>query len=87
MELAGDPINVIDFRNSLSSISLLKVTQVLENMESAEIMEIRGADLEICQDIFKVLPEENIEVLHTEKIGDDDGLYSLRIRKRHKLPR
>jgi len=49
---------IIDFRDSLSTISLLKVTQVFSSMDISEILEIRGVDADIEQDLFKVLPQQ-----------------------------
>lgn len=79
--MAGYDEKIIDFRDSLSSISLLKVTQVFENMEAAEILEIRGSDMSIRKDLFKVLPEEAYELIHSEESDADDDFYRVRIRK------
>jgi len=59
--LAEKTDNVVDFRDSLSSISLLKVTQLFEKMKPAEILEIQGADIDNQQDLFKVLPKMSYE--------------------------
>lgn len=73
---------IIDFRDSLSSISLLKVTQVFGKMDSSEILEIRGADPVIRQDLFKVLPRSAYEIVDGEEGGRVEGSGCLRIRKR-----
>ncbi len=72
---------IIDFRDSLSSISLLKVTQVFGKMNPFEILEIRGADPEIQQDLFKVLPSAAYEIVDNDA-ADEEDLHLLRIRKR-----
>lgn len=72
---------IIDFRDSLSSISLLKVTQVFGKMSPFEILEIRGADPEIQQDLFKVLPSAAYEIVDNDA-ADEEDLHLLRIRKR-----
>lgn len=70
----------IDFRDSLSSISLLKVTQVLSSMSPTEILEIRGIDADIRQDLFKVLPQEEYEILDYK--DNTDTLERIHLRKR-----
>ncbi|MFN2354204.1 MAG: hypothetical protein ABR512_06740 [Desulfopila sp.] len=66
LQLIGNVIKTIDFRDSLSSISLLKVSQVFGKMNAAEILEIRGVDSDIRQDLYKVLPRREYEILGTE---------------------
>jgi hypothetical protein len=66
LQLTGIVIKTIDFRDSLSSISLLKVSQVFGRMNVAEILEIRGVDSDIRQDLYKVLPRREYEFLGTE---------------------
>ncbi|MBM9603995.1 sulfurtransferase TusA family protein [Desulfopila inferna] len=78
--MAVDIEKIIDFRDSLSSISLLKVTQVFNKMKPSEILEIRGADPDIRQDLFKVLPQTAYEIVHIEDAADEDR-NRLRIRK------
>ncbi|MDJ0621514.1 MAG: hypothetical protein QNJ17_01040 [Desulfocapsaceae bacterium] len=72
----------IDFRDSLSSISLLKVTQVLSSMSPSEILEVRGIDADIRQDLLKVLPQEEYEILVSKGHTDTDTFERMRIRKR-----
>ena len=73
---------VIDFRDSLSSISLLKVTQVFGNMRSSEILEIRGADTDTQQDLFKLLPRDSYEVVEVEDVDGESGFYRIIVVKR-----
>ncbi len=79
--MAGNVDKVIDFRDSISSISLLKVTQVFGKMKPFEIMEIRGTDPDTRQDLFKVLPKAAYEIVRTEDAKVDGGLYRVKIRK------
>lgn len=72
---------IIDFRDSLSTISLLKVTQVFSGMDCSEILEIRGVDADIQQDLFKVLPQEAYEIMNIEDSADASGLKWICIRK------
>jgi hypothetical protein len=72
---------IIDFRDSLSTISLLKVTQVFSSMDISEILEIRGVDADIQQDLFKVLPQKAYEIMKIAEITDATGLKWICIRK------
>ncbi len=72
---------IIDFRDSLSTISLLKVSQVFGKMNPSEVLEIRGADPEIREDLFKVLPREAYEIIDMAESGIGDAAEGLRIRK------
>ncbi len=79
--LVGKADIIIDFRGGISSISLLKTTQVFQKMKPFEIMEIRGFDPDTGQDLFKVLPESSYEVIAMES-GDECTCHQVRIRKR-----
>lgn len=74
-------IKIIDFRDSLSSISLLKVTQVLGKMSPSEILEIRGVDSDSRQDLFKVLPEAAYEIIPVEEDPGTEKSDRICIRK------
>jgi hypothetical protein len=80
--LAGKIDVIIDFRGSISSISLLKTTQIFEKMKPFEIMEIRGSDSDTRHDLFKVLPESSFDVLPADAVEKDGPFHQLRIRKR-----
>jgi len=67
--LAENIKRIIDFRDSLSSISLLKVTQVFGIMDPSEVLEIRGVDSVIRQDLLKVLPHAAFEIVESEDGG------------------
>ncbi len=73
---------IIDFRGSISSISLLKTTQIFEKMKPLEIMEIRGSDSDTRHDLFKVLPESSYDVLSADAVEKEGPFHQLRIRKR-----
>jgi TusA-related sulfurtransferase len=79
--LAGTVDKIIDFRESISSISLLKVTQAFEEMSTSEIMEIRGTDLDTRRDLFKVLPKAAYEIVRIVEAKVSGGVYTVKIRK------
>jgi TusA-related sulfurtransferase len=71
----------IDFRASISSISLLKISRIFKEMESRKIIEILGSDPDLQKDLFKVLPESSYEVILMEAV-EGEG-YRVQLRKRH----
>ncbi len=73
---------ILDFRKSISSISLLKMSRIFKEMKSRQIMEILGSDPELQKDLFKVLPESSYELIFINVVDDDD-YYRVQIRKRH----
>ena len=72
----------LDFRNTFSSISLLKMTEIFNRMQALQIMEICGSDPDIREDLLKVLPEASYDVL----VGDEEEVvqdfFRVRIQKR-----
>lgn len=72
---------VIDVRNFVSWFSLLKVTQVFGEMRPDDILEVRGADPDTRDDLFKVLPKSDYQVL-TVGGEDAEGFSLFRIQKR-----
>lgn len=80
--LAGETTWIIDFRESLSSIALLKVTQIFGRMDSAEILEIRGAGVETREDLFKVLPRASFDIVEFIDHNATSEYPLLRLKKR-----
>ena len=80
--MAGKADVIIDFRGSISSILLLKATQIFEKMKPFEIIEIRGSDPDTRQDLFKVLPEASYDVLPADAVEQEGPFHQVRIRKR-----
>lgn len=79
--LTDKPYIIMDLRNFVSWVALLKVTQVFESMARCEVLEIRGADPDTRQDLFKILPEYTYEVLTVDDQEDAGGSGHVRIRK------
>ena len=73
---------VLDFRNTFSSISLLKMTEIFDRMKPLQVLEIRGSDPDTRKDLLKVLPEDSYDMLTDE--GEDIiyDFYKVRVRKR-----
>ena len=79
--MAGIADIKLDFRNTFSSISLLKMTEIFSRMQPMQIMEICGSDPDIRVDLLKVLPEASYDVLASDEAVEQD-FYKVRIRKR-----
>jgi TusA-related sulfurtransferase len=71
----------LDFRNTFSSISLLKMTELFNRMQPMQVLEICGSDPDIRGDLLKVLPEASYDVLASDEEAGQD-YYKVRIRKR-----
>jgi hypothetical protein len=71
----------LDFRNTFSSISLLKMTEIFSRMQPLQVMEICGSDPDIREDLLKVLPEAAYDVLASDEEIEQD-FYKVRIQKR-----
>lgn len=72
---------ILDFRGSLSSISLLKMSRIFKEMKSRQVMEILGSDPDLQKDLFKVLPESSYDLVFMN-IVDEEDYYRVQIRKR-----
>jgi len=72
-----------DFRGSITSITLLKVTQTVMQMAPNEIMEIQGFDPTTKQDLFRLLPASAYELLTetADKHDDSDECYRIFLKK------
>ncbi len=74
----------LDFRGSITPITLLKVTQTFLKMSPDEVIEIQGSDPDTKQDLFRVLPESSYELISvdvTETKGSQD-FYRILLKKR-----
>jgi TusA-related sulfurtransferase len=74
----------LDFRGSITSITLLKLTQTVMEMAPDEIIEIQGSDPDTKQDLFRVLPESSYEIISVEVTENKapEGFYRIFLRKR-----
>jgi len=74
----------LDFRGSITPITLLKVTQTVMAMAPDEIIEIQGSDPTTRQDLFRVLPESCYELISMDMIenGTREECYRILLKKR-----
>lgn len=71
---------ILDFRETISSLALLKMTQVLREMNSDEILQIITPDSHARTDIFKVMPAASCEVIDMGFNGEV-GCFVIRVKK------
>jgi TusA-related sulfurtransferase len=74
----------LDFRGSITPITLLKLTQTVMEMAPDEIIEIQGSDPETKQDLFRVLPEASYELISVDTAENkgSESFYRILLRKR-----
>jgi TusA-related sulfurtransferase len=71
---------VLDFRETITSLALLKMTQVLREMETDEILEIVIRDPDARTDVLKVIPASFCELIKIE-FNEDADLCRMHLRK------
>ena len=74
----------LDFRGSITPITLLKVTQTVMKMAPDEVIEIQGSDPDTKKDLFRVLPESSYELISVDvtKTKDFPDFYRILLKKR-----
>jgi TusA-related sulfurtransferase len=73
--------HTLDFRGTLTPITLLKATQLLKEMRTSETMEILGCDLDTLSDLLKVLPAPCYEVTSMGAGEEGGALYRIELKK------
>ena len=72
----------LDFRGSITSISLLKLIQTFREMKPDEVLEILGSNLDTRSDLFKVLPDGGYELIFLDILEEGDYLYRIQLKKK-----
>ncbi|MGA7875593.1 MAG: hypothetical protein WCA08_08010 [Desulfoferrobacter sp.] len=77
---------VLDFKETITPLALLKMTQVLREMKTDQILEIIAYDPDTRTDLFKVLPPSSCELLDME-FNEKADCYRIQLKKiRHFWP-
>ena len=77
---------VLDFRETITPIALLKMTQVLREMKTSEVLEIVANDPDTRTDVFKVIPASSCELIGME-VSEKAECYRILLKKiRHFWP-
>ena len=72
----------LDFRGTISTIALLKVTQVFNDMKPMETIEILGCDEDTRRDLFRVLPEASYDLIYNAEVIAQPCYHCVCLRKR-----
>ena len=75
--------HILDFRGSITSISLLKLIQTFREMKANEVLEILGSNLDTRSDLFKVLPDDSYELIFLDVVEEEDSYYRIQLKKKN----
>lgn len=75
---------ILDFRDSVTSLALLKFTNVFNEMKSDEILECVGQNPNTMADFFKVLPPVSYEVVIKEEF--ENRYFRILLKKKPNVP-
>ncbi len=78
MERKAD--HILDFRDTLTSLALLKMAQVFKNIRADETMEIITRDPDSRGDILKVIPFSVCELIGIE-FEEESSTCRIRLKK------
>jgi TusA-related sulfurtransferase len=71
---------ILDFRQTITDFALLKMTQVLREMNRDEVLEIITRDADARTDVFKVIPAASCEVIDME-FNKDANFFRIRVKR------
>ena len=71
----------INFKGSITPMTLLKLSNLFRAMKSGETIELIGLDEEIKKDLFKVLHQFSYKVMADEKTEEEKPVYKVRLKK------
>ena len=75
--------HILDFRGSITSISLLKLIQTFREMNADEVLEIQGSNIDTRNDLFKVLPEDSYDLIFLDVVEEEDYFYRIQLKKKN----
>ncbi len=68
--------HILDLRDIIAPVTLLKVTQELETLKPGEMLEILAKDPDTRQELFKVLKTFHYQVMGIE---EESSFYRIRL--------
>jgi TusA-related sulfurtransferase len=77
---------VLDFRDTITPLALLKMTQVLKEMEADEVLEIITRDPDVRTDVLKIIPASTCELIHME-LSENADLCRIQLKKSRQCSR
>jgi TusA-related sulfurtransferase len=77
---------ILDFRETLIPLALLKMTQVVREMKTDEVLEIVTRDPDAKSDVFKVIPGSACELIDMELDGEANCCRIQLKKRKHSRP-
>jgi TusA-related sulfurtransferase len=71
---------VLDFSQTITPFALLKMTQVMREMDRDEVLEIITRDAVARTDVFKLVPTASCEVIDME-FNKDANFFRIRVKR------
>ncbi len=71
---------VLDFSQTITPVALLKMTQVMREMNKDEVLEIITRDTVARTDVFKLIPTASCEVIDME-FNKDANFFRIRVKR------
>lgn len=75
---------ILDFRETIVSLALLKMNQALREMQENEVLEIITRDPDARTDVFKVIPGSSCELIDVE-FNKEADCCRIQIKKKRQL--
>jgi TusA-related sulfurtransferase len=72
---------ILDFRETIIPLALLKMSQVVKEMKTNEVLEIVTRDPDVRTDVFKVIPASACELIGMD-LDTEAGCCRIRLKKR-----
>jgi TusA-related sulfurtransferase len=76
----------VDVRGAISPFSLLKVSLVFQQMRPSEVVEVLGCDMDMKQDLLRLLPDASYEMIEGSDGGDREAIPRVFFRKESGAP-
>jgi len=74
--------HILDFRGSITSMSLLKLVRTFREMKPNEVLEILGSNIDARSDLFKVLPDDSYELIFLDVVEEGGYFYRIQLKKK-----
>lgn len=71
---------ILDFRQTITPFALLKMTQMMREMNRDEVLEIITQDAVAQTDVFTLIPAGSCEVVDME-FNKDGNYYRIRVKR------
>ena len=76
--MKAQPDHIVDLRNAIIPLILLKISQEFREIEVGEIMEIWVDDLNTKMNLFKILPASSYKLT---ELNNEGSYYRIRLIK------